>query len=218
MFGLFKNNMHRADHEIDSFALMVSEEGHIFAEKVVGNLPIDYDENQMLSFLLERNEKSKTYSEYIKECEISFEFSWFMLEDVSRQFSSAELRNIGDYVHQRMTENILDIYTNLYSSFMENKKRDINLSLGNMLNERTSMYSKLHIYPYDNKVEIRDTVVNKIAFRVCRINKDVPENMLSSAEYVGLDELNRVYRHLHVSALQDKFTNGILDIKNKLKT
>lgn len=226
MFDLFKklNPVHRADHEIDSFALMVIEEGHMFAEKVVGNLPIDYDENQMLPFLLERTAKSKTYSEYIKECKISFEFSWFILEDISRYFGShdpscsAELIKVGDYVHHRMTDKLLDIYTDLYSSFLENKKSDIKLLLGNMINERTLMYSKLFMHPSESnkKVEVSDTVGNKVAFRVCRINKDVPDNIPSSHEYVGWDELMRVYQHLIRSFTQDKLTNGLLDIKNKL--
>lgn len=216
MFGLFKklNPIHRADHEIDAFALMVIEEGHIFAEKVIGNLPNDYDENQMLALLLKRTAESETYSEYVNKIKTSFEFSWLLLENTSRHFGShdpscsADLMKVGDYVHHRMTGKLLDRYTDFYSSFMDGKQSEIYRLLGNMVNERTLMCAKLPMFSSEQDV---DTVHRSVARRVCKINKDVPDDIR-----IDVIELSNVLLRLATSAFQDKLWESFLVIKNKL--
>lgn len=213
MFGLFNkpNPMRHANAEIDAIALMAIEESYIFAAKVLGNLPKDYDDNQLLSCLEAQRAKSEskqtTHGEYINGCKIGFEFSCFMLEYASRYFRSAE-GNVGDYVYQRMSEKILDKYTDSYKSFMENNPKEIYNTLANMVDKRAEDYVHLKMNPREDD-RIGDTVGDEVAGKVCQI--------ANNAESRGINEFWRVIRHLYCSAFDKKFAEGFLDIKNKLE-
>lgn len=192
MFGLFKNknNMHRADNEIDSLVLIAVEEGNIFAGKLIGKSP-------------------EYYNECVKSTKISFEFSWLILESTCRHFNSPDLIKAGDYVHQRMTGRLLDIYAEFYSFFMEGKRKDIYQLLGNMVNERTLECAKLRLMSIEQG---ENTVFDSVAKNVLLILSDNPNYNFKE----GIIEFLFIKTELAKSALDDKFWEALVKIKDKL--
>lgn len=220
MFGIFKkqNPMHRADCEIDSIALMAIEEGQLFADKVIWNLPPDYDQKQLSIFLQKRDLESKDMyvKDFVKQCKMSFEFAWLISEFARRHFYSADLKEVGNYAYDRITDRMFDIYTESFWTFLEADKSEVRRFLFNQVNERSIKYAKLNLFSSENKEHLKiSTVCEAIAERVCLINIGAPNNAV-------LPNLNkeyfRVLTHLIKSANNNKFSDGFSKIKIMLQS
>lgn len=218
MFGIFKkqNPLHRADCEIESIALMAIEEGQLFADKVIWKFPIDYDKNQLSFFLQKRDLESKNMlvKDFVKQCKMSFEFSWLISEYANRYFCSAGLKEIGVYIYDRITDRMFDIYTESFWTFLEADKSEVRRFLFNQVNERAMKYAKLNLFSSENKEHLKiSTVCEAVAERICLIDVSAPNNAILSNLN---EEYFRVLTHLIKSANNDKFSEGFSNIKNKL--
>lgn len=220
MFGIFKkkNNPGRCNEEIETLISMAIIQGQSFADRVIWKFPQHYDQAQLSDFLKVVAEKIRsnnyTYGELKKRYKIGFKFSWFICELSRRSLISLGLEDAGNYVYDKMTDRLVEVYTEYFSQFIEGSNDQISRYIFEQINKMSMEYSKYSLLCREQEDTRRvATVAEAIAHQTYEISDDVSDE--TSIAKID-DEFFRILMHLLKCANDDSIGDRLSKIKKVL--
>lgn len=220
MFSIFKpkNTLSRSDEEIETLIFMAISQGISFADRVIWKFPKNYDQTQLSDFLKCISEKIEakdlTYGDLKKRYKIGFEFSWLICEFSRRSLISLGLENAGNCVYDRMTDRLVERYTEFFGQFLEGSKNQISRYIFEQTNKMSEKYAKYPLFlRKEEDTRMIATVAEAIAQQTYKISNDVNDEL----SLIKMDdEYFRILTHLLKCANDDNIGDCLSKIKKTL--